>query len=49
MKIRSFNPKPDCTDAVFIDYFLFPSFKNGRRESGAIGRHEERNLSLSKR
>jgi len=31
------------------DYFLYQSFKNGRRESGAAGRHREWEFSLPKR
>jgi hypothetical protein len=48
-KNRPFEPKPDCTDAVLSEYFLFLRFKNGRRESGAAGRHREPDFSLPKK
>jgi hypothetical protein len=48
-KNRPFEPKPDCTDAVLSEYFLFLRFKNGRRESGVAGRHREPKFSLPKK
>jgi len=48
-KNRPFEPKPDCTDAVLSEYFLFLGFKNGRRESGAAGHFRELDFSLPKK
>jgi len=48
MKIRPFIAKPDCMDAVFIDYFLSQGLKTAGGKAG-LQAAMCTGLSLSKR